>query len=239
MRLSHAIVALSCLLSSALADEASKPEKEKLDPKTAERKVEKARRDIDLARLELRIAQLDARIEQNSAKDALYAAERKLEQAKRDLEHFRTAEAKVDLEKARIRLDRSANRAEQAKDELAELVAMYDAEEFAEMTKELVLKRGRQNLELAERDVAVETRAFEMIQDHDHPRKLRELEESLRQAQNNLEAGTLKLEKAELKAEHSLQKARDRIHELELDHETATTELEKARAGDSEEAGRP
>jgi len=198
------------------------------DPKKLERKVAKFTRELELARIELRIAELSNQIKLNSCRSGLRKAERAQADQQQALEHFLGHTQPVTLEKAGIELERSANRAEYAKDEFQELEAMYKAEEFAEMTKELVLKRGRRKLELAERDLALERRSFEMVAKHDLPKERRELEQKLESAREALEAAQLELAKEELSAQVSLAKAQHKLQDLERDLEEARGELGQA-----------
>ena len=62
-----------------------------------------------------------------------------------------SATAPAETTQAKISLDQARFSAEHAKDEHAELEAMYKADEFAEMTKKLMLKRSRRQMELADR----------------------------------------------------------------------------------------
>lgn len=209
-------------------DKADKEEKEeKKDPKKLARKVEKVTRDLELARIELQIAELSARIESDSARAAVEKAKASLGEAKLALEHFKEHEQPVAREKADIDLDRSSNRADHAKDELDELVAMYTAEEFAEMTKELVLKRGRRNLELAERSLAIERRKVDMLDRHDLPKQLRDKQTKLKEATEAMQKASLQQEKTALSTQLSLLKARQKIQSLEVDLGDAREELEK------------
>ena len=197
------------------------------DPKKLERKLDKVSRELDLARIELKIAELSNRIKLTASRSGLTKAEQALADARQALDHFQAHTKPVTLEQADIKLQRSANRADHARDEYEELKAMYEAEEFAEMTKELVLKRGRRNLELSERDLAVERRSFDMVDKYDLPKTQTELERKLEGAQEDLATAQLELEKEDLSALVSLTKARHKLADLELDLQEAQAELEK------------
>ena len=210
-------------------DKAAKEESEKKapDPKKLARKVEKATHELELARIELQIAELSSRIDLEASRAALRKETRSLEEARTALEHFKTHTHPVTLEKAKIKLDRATHKADHARDELQELEAMYDAEEFAEMTKELVLKRGRRSLELSERELAVEQRSFDVVAKHDLPKELRELEEAQEAAGEDLGAAQLSLQKEELSSLVALTRARHKIDDLEHDLSEAQQELNK------------
>ena len=107
---------------------------------------------------------------------ALTKASRADKAATGALTNFKEHEAPAALEKAKISLKSAQNSATHAADEFKELVAMYKADEFAEMTKELVLKRGRSRMALAERRLEVQRDQLTNLQSFTHPAKLRELE---------------------------------------------------------------
>ena len=102
---------------------------------------------------ELEIAELEARSSAAEAERGVREAALALAEAERDLAVFKETERPHAIAEAVLELDEADHRRESEQDELNELIAMYAAEDFAAMTKELVLKRGRKNLEFAEREL--------------------------------------------------------------------------------------
>jgi len=136
---------------------------------------------------------------------------RETKNAKDAVAHFDKVAAPTRVKEAQITLDAAKNAAVQAKDEYNELVAMYKAEEFAEMTKELVLKRGRHNLDLAERRLQVQVGKLQDLEKSVLPReraalkgKLQDAESGFRRAQLTTEKTKLEIRIAVSEAEHAV-----------------------------------
>lgn len=186
------------------------------DPgKEAAAKERSRQRDLSLAQIELKIAEISAQIQTMGASSATSKAAREVAEAEAALVHFVENELPVQIEQATISHDRSLHSAEHAADELAELEAMYSAEEFAEMTKELVLRRGRRSLEIAERNLAVEKAKLKNLTEEELPRKKRDLQAKLADARDALKKAELSGAKTELENVVLLTKARNRILSLE------------------------
>jgi hypothetical protein len=194
------------------ADKKQEGEKKKEDPakKAAERE-----RKLVYARIEQKIAELSATNDQREADAGLARARRNLDEAKGDLDHFKSVEMPISLDDKKIDLDRVTFRADESKEELAELESMYKKEEYAELTKELVIKRGRRQLELAQRDLKVEERKYDALQKQELQKKQRGLEDGVRKAEEELASAETKVEKQRLENEVSLLKAKNKIEDLE------------------------
>lgn len=184
---------------------------------TLEQDLRQKQRELDYARVEVRTGEIDQRVRLMGAEMAVVRARQDLELARRDLELFRTAQRPKELEERRIGLDRQAASAEEAKDELGQLEAMYQEEEFAKATKELVLKRSRTRLALAERDLAVGRRELELLEQHTLPDKERELQRKVEDAEQAAAKAALELDKARMETDLAARKLRDRMADLERD----------------------
>ncbi len=111
-------------------------------------------------------------------------AERERDEAKKKLDEF-LATGKADrLARSALSLDRSRDWLHQSEQELKELEAMYAAEEFATMTKELVLHRGRKQVEFAKRDLELAEKEATRLRDEELPREERELQRAAEKAHN-------------------------------------------------------
>jgi len=170
---------------------------------------------VTVAELELKKTLQENQSKLTKKRDALDIAERELEAKREKREAFAT-ERKLELEEGALGLDRSRGRARDSELELAELEAMYAAEEFAEKTKELVLQRGRRNLEHAQRGLAIEEGKLALLTKTELPAKERALvlalakaEQSVAAARRELELAELETRIAELKAKESLRKAQE------------------------------
>ena len=170
---------------------------------------------LELARLELRIAEHDAKGKTAAAEAEVAKAERAHALARREAESFGSLDVATQLEAAIIDRDRKAYAAEEARAELAELEAMYAAEEFAKSTKELVLQRGRRKLEIAQRDLENTRRRIELLEAHTLARKRAELEGKVQETEAALTKARHEQTKAALDGELAIGKARVKVEGLE------------------------
>ncbi len=158
-----------------------------------------------------------------SAEAGLRRARAELDEARDELATFEREVRPRELEDRRIGLDSSTYRADHAKDELGELTKMYEEDEFAKTTKELVLKRGRRDLELADRGLAVAKLEFEHFANRELPKRLRELQRKFADAELELAKAELERKKLDLEQALAAQKHGDRLADLD----EAIAELEQ------------
>lgn len=199
------------------------------ESEVAERKEElrKKERELGYARREREVADIDRQTRAASVALALDKARHDLARAKQDLEVFQKVERPKQIEERRIGHQQSVYSAEHAKDELQELEAMYAAEEFGKATKELVLKRGRRSLELAERNLAVSTTELELLTQHELPQREDELQRKVAEAEAGVRQAELEAQKAQIELELAASRAEDRIGDLERE----IAELQQKLAG--------
>ena len=109
-----------------------------------------ARQDRELADLAIRQAELELPILEKQAPLDLAAAERSHRQASDDLKRFLTIDRPLEEEDAAFTRKSSAYYLEQAKDELKQLERMYRDKDLTEETEQVILKRYRHMVEMAE-----------------------------------------------------------------------------------------
>lgn len=172
------------------------------------------RRELDHAQAEHETAELDRRVRTLDVEARLQRSAAELDAARRALELFLGDTRARELDQRRISLDATVYAAEHSKEELAELVAMYDADEFAKSTKELVIRRARRALELAERRVGVERRELAELEQHTLPERERELRRKVADAELERTKGAIDADKARLEQEIAARKARERLADL-------------------------
>ncbi len=218
---------------SKVADaKAAEELKAKADTRKQKQKdLRNKRRDLDYARIEQQTGELDRRTRAVTVEAALLRTAAELEQARRSLDLFLSEQRPREVEDKKISLDRSIYRAEEAKEELGELVAMYEADEFAKTTKELVLKRGRRQAELAERDLAVTKRESVEFEQYSLPQRERELRQKVADGEVERKKVEFDAEKARLEVQIAERKAKERLTDLEeeiADLEKEIAELPEA-----------
>ncbi len=200
-------------------------------PKDLQKKIHKIEQDLKIAQLELEMATISITLKERKAAAGIRSATFASTRAKQALHVFDTSEAPVKIKEAQIGVDQAKNRAELARDELNELIAMYKADEFAEMTKELVLKRGRKNLEFAERRLAVQLQKLERLKTIDLPRKREDLANKVENATESLFDAKLSAKKTKLENTVASIKANNKIADLQLQLGEAKGKLAKTTVG--------
>ncbi|MGE0144345.1 MAG: hypothetical protein AB7I19_12330 [Planctomycetota bacterium] len=172
-----------------------------------------------------RIAQDRKKIE---AANEVAKAERALAAAERELKVFLEVERKNEEDEARLGLDQDRYQVEHAKDELAELEAMYSQDEFAKTTKELVIKRGRRQLEVAERELGLAQNSFRLKADHEWPERVRTLEAAVADAKVAVETSRMEAREAEESIRLDLVRAQRKVSDAKA--AIAKAESKKAKS---------
>ncbi|MCA8965818.1 MAG: hypothetical protein KDC48_13120, partial [Planctomycetes bacterium] len=93
---------------------------------------------------------------------------------------------------------------------------------------ELVLKRGRRELEIAERSLAVERQVLEHFEKVEVPKRLRELQRKTAEAEREHHKAEIEAAKQEHEAELAARKASDRIAELRTEIADLSRKLQEA-----------
>lgn len=200
------------------ADKAKEEAKQKEDAKKQKQKdLRTKQRELDYARVEAQTAEIDRRVRAMGVEASLQRTALELDKARAELDVFLKELKPREIEEKKISLDQSTYRAEHSKDELGELTAMYEADEFARTTKELVLKRGRRDLEMAERYLAVARKEASHLEQYTLPQRERDLRQKLADAEVERRKAEMEAEKARIEMELGVRKAADRIADLESD----------------------
>jgi hypothetical protein len=171
---------------------------------------------------------IEVRLARMGLEKARHEADKEVADARRSLEADRRDEAvaasalaafveasPVRLEKARLDLERAVGRARDAELELAELEAMYAEEEFAAKTKELVLTRGRRNLDHARRALDLERLELQQLETIELVNQEAKLQSALASAQGDVASAEEGLKIAELGRELAIAEAEEELRSAE------------------------
>lgn len=197
-----------------VAADAGKNEAKADAKKQKQKELRQKQRELAAAKVEQQVAELDRTVRQLGVTAALAKSAAELAHAQQELDTFLKDVKPRELAEKRLSLDQSTYRAEHSKDELGELTAMYEADEFARQTKELVLKRGRRDLEVAERSLAIARQELAHFETFEMPRRERELRQKLADAALEAKKAESDAEKARLEAGLATQKAGERLADL-------------------------
>jgi len=184
-------------------------------------------REVESAKVEQQIAEIDRAVRQRGIELGLHKAAAELTKARADLEVFLATVKPRELEEKRIGLDQSLHRLEHSKDELGELVAMYEADEFAKTTKELVLKRGRREVEMAERYLAVAQKELQHFEQVVLPQRERELRDKVVDAEHEQRKAGSEAAKSRLEVAQATKKEAQRLADLQEEIAELRAELAK------------
>lgn len=171
--------------------------------------------DPTAAKSELRLAELTRTSGIAEAESALQFAKEDLDAARRALLVFEAVERSHAITQAQMGIDQAKNRLADAEAEMGELEAMYAADDFAEITKELVLSRGRRALDMAKRGLAVAETEFKLLAEQELPEKLRELQRAVREGELAVAETERALERAKLEGDTALETARKALAKVE------------------------
>ncbi len=198
--------------------------KEKSAKKKAEEKVDKLRKkeqQLHYAELEREIEALNAAVAERASEESIEKAERELKNTQEALQHFQDVESPMKLSRSNLGLERATWNMEAQRQELHELEVMYQKEEIATLTKELVLQRGQKRLQFAKSDLEMRQKDNATLTDHELPKTLRERTvavsnamSDLRKAKSKQEEQVLSRKLKELKAKHGMEELRREISKL-------------------------
>jgi hypothetical protein len=182
---------------------------------TEEQAEEDPAYELKQARGKLELAELAAQKALAEAEQEVRSAEHSAEEARRELAAFAEIEKAHRTDEARLELERATNRASEAESELAELEAMYAEEQFATLTKELVLIRGRRALEVARKQLELDRQKLDLLTNHELPTEEAAKTWALGEAQFKLGQAKQALRHAQVEQELALQEARRAVEKLE------------------------
>jgi hypothetical protein len=234
------LLAFSCQSTHTGADPApadkteakAKPDKGDDDKDAKEDKVKKKEHELDDARMQLKIARQDTQAAERKQKDDVEDAQYGMEKAREALEQFQKVTRPLELAKDELGYDRAKERVEESKQELEELMSMYKKEEFAALTKELVVNRGKKNLEFANRSLQQQEIERAQSRDVELPRKEKDLQLALHKAENKLREEKAEQEKLADENELKLRKAERAVDD-------AQKELDKLKSGGEAKVAKP
>ena len=201
---------------TAADSDAAKKQKEKdEEAKKKGKELRGKQRELANAQTEAQVAEIERNMRQLGIDAGLARTALELDAARTNLKTFLEDVKPRELEEKKISVDQSTYRAEHQKDELGELTAMYDADEFARTTKELVLKRGRRDLEMAERWLAVARKESSHFEQFALPQRERELRQKVADTELERKKAELDAGKAKIEFELAAKKHATRVSDLE------------------------
>jgi hypothetical protein len=216
--------------AAAAAAPEAKPDdaKAKADAKKQKQKELRGKqRELEAAKAEQRIGGIDRRVRRLGVDAALAKTASDLARVQAELDQFLQQVRPRELAAKKLELDQETYHAEHSKDELGELTAMYEKDEFAAATKELVIKRGRRSLEVAERRLALAKQESAFLETVAMPQRERDLRQRVADAELERRKAEIDGEKAGLEVEFAEKREQNRLNDLEEDIAELTAALAK------------
>lgn len=217
-------------------DEEAKAKEEAEQARERQRKLIKLRRELEMAELKLAKAKIVKGQGELKYNDSLAKAEKDFELAKRKLQIFEKFTLPNRVARAELGVQYAEDRLWETQKELQQLELMYNEEQFADKTKEIVIERARKQLERSTRDLELRREELQTLKDVTLPLERMELELAAEQAKRALldvqrdnEAALIDRNVAELSAEAEVVRIENELADLE-------EEIEEARQKKAKEA---
>jgi multidrug resistance efflux pump len=183
-----------------------------------DRAIRDLEREVEIAQVALRQAEEELPVLEKSTPLDLAAAERSKRQADEDLKKFLEIDRPLAEATANNMVNNSQHFVEYAREELKQLQKMYRAKDLTEETEEIILKRQRHQVEMAEFNLKTATTRREQTLKVDLPRQEQtHREHAVRQ--------TLALEKAQATLPLALNQKRLALAKLKYENEKSAERL--------------
>ncbi len=219
---------MALILAGCATPAASVPKGEK---RPEPRDVETARMSEGLARMRLAAAEADLKVQEAQGAQTLAGAESEYRQAQMRQGAFEI-ERKKRLMEAELAVKGARDRIEDSVEELDQLEKMYQENALADSTKELVLKRGRRQLERAREGLTLQEMGLAKLRDQDLPAEQEKLA-------NDLSQKKAAAEQARARLDLLLQQKKTACEEARLNLHKAEGELKKLQKDPAKPAGDP
>jgi len=187
-----------------------------------ERDLAVAAQRLEVARLEMAQAEFDAKTSVDHAEQELALAQRRLAVHREQYVPTRLARDELDLKWARDSVTEN-------REELQQLELMYNEDEFADKTKEIVLERARRRLANVERNLEIREKESATLREETIPIETREQEVSVTERERGHERARRSAEQSLLNHRIGVMNAENEIARLHSDQELKNKELDKKR----------
>lgn len=192
----------------------------RFEPRALTEAIEGAERSLEAARLEHRLATGRARLEEQADRQRLEQATAALARAEESFDAYLREQLPMRHEQAALGDLNSVHGIQDQEAELAQLEAMYKADELTDATEELVLMRARRNLEQSRAYLDLARRQRRLTADLDWAHEQAERTEAIERQRAELERQ---------RASAELDGAARRARLQRSEHEVARSERELAR----------
>ena len=218
-------IAAPPVVEKTTSEDDLKKKREELDKQ--QRKLAKQERDLAVAQIKLEKTHLSHKHTDADNEVALAKAEAELALAQRQLEIFQERNAPAKIAWSQLSLTNAEDNAREAQEELEQLELMYNEDEFADQTKEIVIERGKRRLQSSQRDLELRRADFETLKEQTLPVEQREHEMRVTDKHEALKNLRRSLETAALDRKIALINAEGEIIQAEQELQDTRAEIEK------------
>jgi hypothetical protein len=171
-------------------------------------------RDLAAAQDKLLIAKLQLGLAERRAETSRARKQAELELARAELTQFDECDAPSQIAKTKLDLTRRRDALAEQQEELAQLEMLYEKQDLADKTREIVLQRGKRRVERAQEELAIAGRDAATLESRSLPRQRAKLA-------LEVEAKTREFEDLKPEAEAALLEKRMAVRAAEAELETA------------------
>ena len=187
----------------------------------AEKAAEKAQKRATLERQQaleqqkLEKARLDATNQELASQGTLHKAEAELRIATAKRQHFEQTQSPHRVAQAQLGLQQANDSFADAKEEMEQLELMYAEQDLADKTKEIVIRRGKRRLEMAERRLALQQKELENLENFELPQELAKLTLEVEEKTREVDRARRGLESSKLEREIAVRAIENEIRRIE------------------------
>ena len=135
----------------------------------------------------LTLAQLQMQLSDQRTRSSLLRKQNELEQARTELAQFEENDAPNQLARSKLELVRRHDSLSEQQEELAQLEMLYEKQDLADKTREIVLQRGKRRVERAQDELAISEREAGMLESQTLPRQRAKLTFEIQSKERELE----------------------------------------------------
>jgi len=180
-----------------------------------ESKAEGLERKLRIAHARLEMKEMEQKAFVHEHENQLRYAQADLAMAQAKLAKFREVDAPGRVASEELSLRTTMDRAQEAKDELAQIEIMYKDQDLDDLTAEFVVSRGRRAAERAQARIEIQEAAFKSLKERELPQEEKQLELALDKAVSGLEKIEIDGRIGEQGKSIAIQEAKDGIEKLE------------------------
>jgi hypothetical protein len=180
-----------------------------------ESKIDEVERKLKLAHARLEVKEMEQEAFVHEHGNNVRYAQADLAMAQAKLAKFREVDAPGRVASEKLNLRTAMDRAQEAKDELAQIEIMYKDQDLDDLTAEFVVSRGRRSAERAQARIEIQEAAFNSLKERELPQEEKQLELAVDKAVTGLEKIEIDGKISEQGKAIATQEARDGLNKLE------------------------